>query len=83
MILFDGLREKYKPNLGTFDRLLRTIIAVALLVSVFLRVIYGWFIVFPIVAAIYLILTGDIGFSPLYRLLGWSTTKEEPLAGEK
>jgi predicted histidine transporter YuiF (NhaC family) len=83
MAVFDGLREKYKPNLGSFDRLLRTIIAVALLVLVFLRVIGGWLIVFPIVAAIYLILTGDIGFSPLYRLLSWSTTKEESPQGEK
>ncbi len=77
MITFDKLRERYSVNLGTFDRLLRSIAAVALLIIVFLNVLDGWLIAFPILIAIYLILTGDIGFSPLYKLFNWSTARKE------
>lgn len=77
MKFFDDLRQTCTANLGIFDRLLRSIVAVALLVLVFTSVIDGWLIAIPILAAIYLILTGDIGFSPVYKLFNWSTAKRE------
>ena len=78
MKFFDNLREHHAANLGIIDRLLRSLLAVALLVLVFSRVISGWLIAIPIVLAIYLIVTGDIGFSPVYRLFGLSTARREP-----
>ncbi len=59
-----------KTNEGTVDRAVRVAVGVALLAMVFVgpQTWLGWFGVVPLV-------TGLVGFCPLYRLLGFRTTK--------
>jgi hypothetical protein len=62
--------EVMKTNEGTVDRAVRVAVGVALLAMVFVgpQTWLGWFGVVPLV-------TGLVGFCPLYRLLGFRTTK--------
>ncbi|HET9930588.1 MAG TPA: DUF2892 domain-containing protein [Polyangiaceae bacterium] len=57
-------------NEGTVDRALRIVIGIVLLAAVFVgpKTPFGWLGVVPLV-------TGIIGFCPLYRLIGIRTTK--------
>ncbi len=57
-------------NEGLVDRAVRVVVGVALLASVFVgpQTWFGWFGVVPLV-------TGAIGFCPIYRLAGFRTTK--------
>lgn len=56
-------------NEGTVDRIARVVLGVLLLALVFVgpKTWLGWFGVIPLV-------TGLVGFCPLYRLLGLKTT---------
>lgn len=64
-------------NLGTSDRIVRLVIAAALLVLLLTDLINGtWAVVSLIVAAI-LILTSLINFCPLYFALGLRTNKQK------
>ena len=58
-------------NEGKVDRVARVVLGVALLGLVFFgpKTWIGWFGLVPLV-------TGFVGFCPLYRLLGISTTSE-------
>lgn len=73
--MWNRLRGSVTPNIGMIDRAVRTITAVVLFVLVVAQVITGWVIIVPLLLAIYLIITGNIGFSPVYRLFGYSTNK--------
>lgn len=55
-------------NEGTLDRALRIIVGLALIAMVFVgpQVAWGWIGVVPL-------LTGLVGFCPLYRLVGLNT----------
>lgn len=55
-------------NEGTLDRALRIIVGLALVAMVFVgpQVAWGWIGVVPL-------LTGLVGFCPLYRLVGLNT----------
>ena len=55
-------------NEGTIDRVLRTIVGIALISLVFIgpQTAWGWVGLIPLV-------TGLVGFCPLYRLLGIKT----------
>lgn len=55
-------------NEGTLDRALRVIVGLALIAMVFVgpQVAWGWIGVVPL-------LTGLVGFCPLYRLVGLNT----------
>ena len=65
-----------KKNMSSLDRILRVIIAVLVGVLYFLGVLPGvWAIVLGVLAVIFL-LTGFIGFCPLYTLFGFSTQKK-------
>lgn len=65
-----------KPNMGSLDRTIRILAAVAIGVLYFANVISGTVgIVLLIVAAIFL-LTGFMSFCPLYAPFGFSTRKE-------
>ena len=65
-----------KKNMSNLDRILRMIIAAAVAVLYFTGVLTGtWAIVLGVVAVIFL-LTGLIGFCPLYTLFGLSTQKK-------
>jgi len=62
-----------KKNMGSVDRVLRTLAAVAIVVLIVLKVFTGTLlIVLGIVAAMFLI-TSAVGFCPLYVPLGIST----------
>jgi hypothetical protein len=64
-----------KKNMSNLDRILRIIIAIAVAILYFMGVLSGtWAIVLGIIAVIFL-LTGLIGFCPLYTLFGFSTLK--------
>ena len=64
-----------KKNMSNLDRILRIIIAIAVAILYFMGVLTGtWAIVLGIIAVIFL-LTGLIGFCPLYTLFGFSTLK--------
>lgn len=56
-------------NEGKIDRAIRVLVGAALLAAVFVgpRTSWGWLGVVPL-------LTGLVGFCPLYRLLGLRTT---------
>jgi hypothetical protein len=55
-------------NEGTLDRALRVILGLALLALVFVgpQTAWGWLGLVPLV-------TGLVGFCPLYRILGFNT----------
>lgn len=57
-----------KTNEGKMDRILRVVVGLALLSLVFVgpETVWGWFGLIPLV-------TGLIGFCPLYRVFGLST----------
>jgi membrane protein implicated in regulation of membrane protease activity len=59
-------------NEGKVDRVARVLLGVALLAVVFVgpKTWIGWFGLVPLV-------TGLVGFCPLYRLLGLKTTSEK------
>ncbi|GAK33228.1 hypothetical protein JCM17846_20240 [Iodidimonas nitroreducens] len=62
-----------KKNMGTLDRILRLIAAIALGILVYSGVISGTLaVVLTVVVAVFL-LTSLVSFCPLYRLLGQST----------
>ncbi|RJT22435.1 DUF2892 domain-containing protein [Chakrabartia godavariana] len=55
-------------NEGTLDRALRVLVGLALIAMVFVgpKAVWGWIGVVPL-------LTGLVGFCPLYRLIGINT----------
>ena len=57
-------------NEGTIDRLLRTALGIALIAMVFVgpQTAWGWLGLVPL-------LTGVVGFCPLYRLIGVNTCR--------
>jgi hypothetical protein len=60
-------------NMGVIDRVIRVLLALAVIVLYFMGQISGMAaIVLGIIAAIFLV-TGCIGYCPLYHLLGIST----------
>ncbi len=64
---------KIKANEGTLDRILRVVLGLLLLVLALLQVVSGiWLWVAAIVGAI-LLVTGLVGFCPLYTLLKINT----------
>lgn len=65
-----------KKNMGNADRLIRTLIAVAILVLYFTKVITGTFGVILLVLAGIFLITSLISFCPLYLPLGIKTLKK-------
>jgi len=66
-----------KKNMGTIDRVIRSLIAIVIAILFFTHTISGTLgIVLLVVAAIFLV-TSIISFCPLYYLLGWSTDKKK------
>lgn len=58
----------FRTNVGGIDRLLRIILGLVLIALVFVgpQTVWGWIGVVPLV-------TGLVGFCPLYRLIGVDT----------
>ena len=64
-----------KQNMGTADRIIRTAVAVLIVVLYYGNIIGGvWGIVLLVIAAVFLA-TSLIGFCPLYVLFGINTCK--------
>ncbi len=62
----------FTRNEGTFDRVLRTVLGIALLAIAIFALANVWQWVLGAVGLI-LIITGLVGFCPLYRLVGLNT----------
>ncbi len=62
-------------NMGGFDRILRTIIAIVLGVLYFGKVVTGTLGIVLLVIAIIFLLTSLVGYCPLYSIIGVSTKK--------
>ncbi len=62
--------------MGTIDRLIRLTIAAVLILLIVLKVLTGiWMIVAALVAIVFIV-TSMLGFCPLYKLIGISTSKD-------
>jgi hypothetical protein len=66
-----------KKNMGTIDRVLRTILAVVVAVLYFAGSITGTAAVILGILAVIFLLTSITGFCPLYVPFGISTMKKE------
>ncbi len=75
--MYDRLREKVKPNLGMMDRGIRFFIAIAMMAVVMFGIVRDWYACILLLAAIYLLITGNLAFCPFYRIFNWSTAKNE------
>lgn len=64
-----------KSNESSLDRIIRGILGVVLLLVAFLAVPAGALQIVLIVVGAIALITGAIGFCPLYRILGLSTKK--------
>ncbi len=62
-----------KANESHLDRIIRGILGVALLLVAFLAVPAGALQIVLAIIGVVLLLTGIVGFCPLYRILGLST----------
>jgi uncharacterized membrane protein HdeD (DUF308 family) len=62
-----------KGNESNLDRIIRGVLGVALLLAAFLAAPAGALQIVLIVIGAVLLVTGVIGFCPLYRILGLST----------
>lgn len=66
-----------KTNESLADRIIRSIVGVALIVLGLLGVATGaWTYIFYVLGAI-LLVTGIVGFCPLYRIFNFSTVKNK------
>jgi hypothetical protein len=66
-----------KKNMGTTDRVLRTILAVVMAILYLTGTVSGTLGIILLVLAIVFVLTSMIGFSPLYLPFGLSTCPTE------
>jgi len=62
-----------KTNMGTVDRLLRVLVAIAIIILYYFGIISGTLAVILLVVAGIFILTSFISFCPLYALFGIKT----------
>jgi hypothetical protein len=65
-----------KTNMGGNDRVGRTVFAVLVLLLYMMDIITGNVATVLLVLSIVFVLTSVVGFCPLYRLLGVSTSKK-------
>ena len=64
-----------KKNMGTIDRLLRVLVAIAIFILYYFGTISGTLAIILLVVAGIFILTSFISFCPLYALFGIKTFK--------
>lgn len=62
-----------KKNMGTVDRVIRTLIAILVAILFYTNVISGTFGIVLLVIAVVFLLTSLISFCPLYTLIGLNT----------
>jgi hypothetical protein len=66
-----------KKNMGTIDRVIRSLIAIVIAILFFTHTISGTLGIVLLVVAAILLVTGIISFCPLYYLLGFNTDKKK------
>lgn len=66
-----------KKNIGTVDKVIRILVAVALVILYFTNVIAGTLGIILLILAGIFIVTSILGICPLYMLFGLSTGKKE------
>jgi hypothetical protein len=64
-------------NMGALDRIIRVLLAVAVLVLYLTGVISGWLAIVLGILAVIWVLTSIIGFCPMYALFKISTKKKK------
>ena len=64
-----------KKNMGTADKTIRILIALAVVILYFTNIISGIFGIILMIFAVVFVLTSMISFCPLYTLLGINTNK--------
>ncbi len=69
-----------KKNMGTVDRVIRTVVAVAIIILYFTGLIGGTLALILGIVAVLFLLTSLVSFCPTYTLFGISTCKEGPAA---
>lgn len=67
-----------KKNMGNTDRILRFIVAIAIVVLYFTHLVAGTLAVILLIAAAVFALTSMVSFCPLYYPFGINTCKKEP-----
>jgi hypothetical protein len=67
-----------KKNMGSADRVIRTIIALAIGVLIFARVLQGTLAIILGIVAVVFLLTSFVGVCPAYIPIKLSTRKEPP-----
>jgi hypothetical protein len=65
-----------KKNMGTIDRIIRTLIAVLIAILYFANIISGTLAIVMLVVSGIFIFTSLISFCPLYTILGINTNKK-------
>jgi hypothetical protein len=66
-----------KKNVGTVDKVIRILIAVAVIVLYFTHVISGVLAIILLIAAAVLVVTSLVSLCPIWLALGLSTRKKE------
>jgi len=66
-----------KKNMGSYDKLIRLVLAIVLIVLYYTGVISGTIGIIGLVLALVFTVTSLISFCPLYTLFGISTCKHE------
>lgn len=67
-----------KKNVGTIDTIIRLILVLLIGILYFTDVIGGTLAIVLGIIAVILLVTGLVGFCPLYLLMGISTSKKTP-----
>jgi len=66
-----------KKNMGMTDKIIRTLIAVVMLVLYFTNVVTGTLGIVLIIVSLVFLLTSLVSFCPLYAILGISSKQKE------
>ena len=66
-----------KPNMGTFDRVVRILVAIVIIALYFTNQVSGTAAIILLIFAGVFILTSFMSFCPLYAPFGLSTRKKE------
>lgn len=71
----------FETNVGATDRIIRVIVGLALIAGYWIwpDASYGWAFFIGVIPLI----SGLVGWCPVYRLLGWSTAEEKHTGGHK
>lgn len=67
-----------KKNMGTTDRIIRTLIAVTIGILFWQNIISGTLAYVLLAASVIFLLTSFISFCPLYTIVGLKTFKKSP-----